>query len=32
MSRYLFHPIADAEQDEIFRSTRKWWGQRQAET
>jgi toxin ParE1/3/4 len=32
MSRYLFHPIADAEQDEIFRSTRERWGKRQAET
>lgn len=32
MTRYLFHPIADAEQDEIFRFTRDRWGQRQAET
>jgi toxin ParE1/3/4 len=32
MSYYLFHPIADAEQDEIFRTTRERWGQRQAET
>ncbi|RKE85827.1 type II toxin-antitoxin system RelE/ParE family toxin [Rhizobium sp. AG855] len=32
MSRYLFHPIADAAQDEIFRSTRERWGQGQAET
>jgi toxin ParE1/3/4 len=32
MTRYLFHPIADAEQDEIFRSTRERWGEQQAET
>lgn len=32
MTRYLFHPIADAEQDEIFGFTRDRWGQRQAET
>ena len=32
MSDYLFHPIADAEQDEIYRLTRDRWGQRQAES
>lgn len=32
MTRYLFHPIADAEQDEISGFTRDRWGQRQAET
>lgn len=31
MRQYLFHPIADAEQDEIFLSTRERWGQGQAE-
>jgi toxin ParE1/3/4 len=31
MRQYLFHPIADAEQDEIFRSTWERWGQHQAE-